>query len=74
MSEYWSSTKSPVHLFKREYETADVAKHLNENAFVDPAQLADELRLPHLNPQAVKAYQRRLGVRRITGNGEKPLD
>lgn len=71
MSDYWQSTKSPVHLFRRDYESADVAKHLADHSFVDAAALSSELKVPHLNPQAVKAYQRRLGVRKITGNGVK---
>lgn len=65
--DYWQSTKSPVHMFRREYESADVAKHVTENAFVDSAMLSAELRVPHLHPQAVAAYQRRLGVRKIAG-------
>lgn len=62
---YWQSTKSPVHLFKREYESKEIAKHVSENSFVGAAQLADELSIRHLNTWAVEAYQRRLGVRRI---------
>jgi hypothetical protein len=65
MTVYWSSTKAPVHLFKREYESPEVARHVSENSFVDPAMLADGLGVQHLNPQAVTAYQRRLGVRKI---------
>jgi hypothetical protein len=62
---YWSSTKAPVHLFKREYESAELAKYVKENSFVDAAMLADELKVEHLNTWAVEAYQRRLGVRKI---------
>lgn len=62
---YWSSTKSPVHLFKREYESPELAKHVSEYSFVDPAILASELRVSHLCPAAVMAYQRRLGVRKV---------
>jgi hypothetical protein len=62
---YWQSTKSPVHLFKREYETAELAKHVSDNSFVDAAMLSAELHVQHLNTWAVEAYQRRLGVRRI---------
>lgn len=65
MTIYWSSTKAPVHLFPREYESKEIAKHVSDNSFVGAAQLADELSLPHLNTWAVEAYQRRLGVRRI---------
>jgi hypothetical protein len=71
MTVYWQSTKAPVHLFKREYESDDIAKHVKENSFVDPAMLSAELRVNHLNPQAVAAYQRRLGVRKITGNPKR---
>lgn len=71
MTIYWQSTKAPVHLFKREYESGEVAKHVRDNSFVDPAMLADELQIQHLNPQAVAAYQRRLGVRKITPSNPK---
>jgi hypothetical protein len=64
---YWSSTKAPVHLFKRAYESPEVAAHLRENAFIDPSILAAELGLKALCAESVKAYQRRLGVRSITG-------
>lgn len=64
---YWMSTKSPVHLFVRAYESADIAAHVKEHALVDPTILSAELRVEHLNPWAIKAYQRRLGVRKITG-------
>jgi hypothetical protein len=62
---YWSSTKAPVHLFPKEYESKEVAKHLIENSFVDAALLSAELRVNHMHPEAVRAYQRRLGVRKI---------
>lgn len=71
MTIYWQSTKSPVHMFKREYESEDVKEHVREYSFVDPQMLADELRVPHLNPQAVAAYQRRLGVRKIAENNPR---
>lgn len=69
MTIYWSSTKAPVHLFPREYESADLAKHVKENSFVDPAILAVEV---GLTVDAVKAYQRRLGVRKIAENNPIP--
>ena len=71
MTLYWQSTKAPVHLFRREYESAELAKHVKENSFVDAAILAADLKVEHLSAMAVEAYQRRLGVRRITGNGGK---
>lgn len=65
MTIYWQSTKAPVHLFRREYESAEMAKHVSENSFVDASILANEV---GLSTDAIKAYQRRLGVRKITGN------
>ena len=64
---YWMSTKSPVHLFKRAYESTELAAHVKEHAFIDPKIISDDLRVEHFNPWAVQAYQRRLGVRQITG-------
>lgn len=66
--DYWTSTKSPVHLFRREYESAELAKHIKENACVDAAILVADLGITHLNTMAVEGYQRRLGVRRIAQN------
>lgn len=65
---YWSSTKSPVHLFKRDYESEGTAKYISENSFIDPAMLAADM---GIHEMAVRAYQRRLGVRKVihTGRG-----
>jgi acetyl-CoA carboxylase beta subunit len=63
MTVYWASTKAPVHLFRREYESVETAEHLKEHSFVDAAVLADELRISEMS---VRAYQRRLKLRRIT--------
>lgn len=68
MTIYWTTTKAPVHLFKREYESEEIAKHLTENCFVDPAVLSSELRAPSLHAMSIRAYQRRLGVRKIADN------
>jgi hypothetical protein len=62
---YWSSTKSPVHLFKRAYESEEAAAYVAEYSFIDPAMLVNDLRATGLNRHAVAAYQRRLGVRKI---------
>lgn len=63
MTDYWTSTKAPVHLFKREYESPELAKHVTENSFVDAAVLAADLKVEHLCTASVEAYQRRLGAR-----------
>lgn len=69
MTIYWQSTKAPVHLFKREYESEELAKHVTENSFVDAAILAQEV---GVSAPAIKAYQRRLGVRKIAENNPVP--
>lgn len=69
---YWSSTKAPVHLFPPEYESDEVAQHLSENSFVDPAMLAADLNVVGLHHMSVRAYQRRLGVRRMTTRTDYP--
>jgi len=38
---------------------------------INPAILAADLKIGHLGANGIAAYQRRLGVRRITGNGVK---
>lgn len=68
MTIYWQSTKAPVHLFKREYESAELAKHVTENVFVDASILAHEI---GVSAPAVRAYQRRLGVRKIAPSNPK---
>jgi len=65
---YWQSTKSPVHMFKRVYECQEVARHITENAFVDAAAISANLRIRHMSWVAVKAYQRRLGIRQMSVN------
>ena len=66
MIEYWASTKAPVHLFKRQYESPEVEAMVRENSCVDASLLALEL---HISWSSVCAYQRRLGVRKISGGG-----
>ena len=60
MTDYWTTTKSPVDMFKRKYETPEAEAYLRENYFIDAAQLAADLKMPVAQ---VEAYQRRLGLR-----------
>jgi hypothetical protein len=60
---YWQSTKSPVHLFPRWYESPELEKYVVENSFIDAAMLAGDA---NISRPTVEAYQRRLGVRKIT--------
>lgn len=68
---YWSSTKAPVHLFKRVYEDPLTAWTVSVGVGVDPKILSDNMGIPHLNSWAVAAYQRRLGVRKIAENNPR---
>lgn len=68
---YWQSTKSPVHMFSRAYESPELAMHIKECGGVDPAIISANLKVGHFNPWAVAAYQRRLGVRPITGGKKR---
>lgn len=68
---YWQSTKSPVHMFKRAYESTKLSEHIKACVGVDPSIISADLKIGHLNPWAVEAYQRRLGVRPITGGWKK---
>jgi hypothetical protein len=68
MSVYWTSTKAPVHLFKRDYESAETAQYVTENACVDATMLAADLKINHFS---VRAYQRRLGVRKISASNPR---
>lgn len=65
MTVYWTSTKAPRHLFKREYESPEAAAFIRENASVDPSILVADL---GIGAPTIRAYQRRLGVRKLTGN------
>ncbi len=63
---YWSSTKAPLHALQpRSYHTPERDKLLRETAGVDPAMLVTET---GLSEAVIRAYQRRLGVRALTGN------
>lgn len=74
MTDYWQSTKSPVHMFKLIYESSKVAERLRQDSFVDAAILSQDLRIKHLNKLAIAAYQRRLGVRKITGGWQGTVE
>lgn len=63
MSDYWLSTKSPRQMFRPEYQDAKTATFLRENKGIDAALLANDL---GVNAPCVRAYQRKLGLRKIT--------
>ena len=68
MTIYWSSTKAPRDvLTRRKYETPEIEAYVRANIGVCPSLLAVEL---GMHEQQVMAYQRRIGVRQLTGNGK----
>jgi hypothetical protein len=69
--DYWMSTNSNIHIFRKPkfYETDENEIYLRDNSFIDAAQLAKDLKL---HEHTIKAYQRRLGLRRFMPNDKKP--
>lgn len=59
------STKAPVHMFRPAYQTPELDAYLRETAAIDPSILAQDL---GISAPIIRAYQRKLGVRPITGN------
>lgn len=68
MTTYWLSTKSPSGIFRAAYQTKERDTFLRETVGVDSAILAQEM---GLGRNRVEAYQRKLGLRKITGNVPK---
>ncbi len=65
---YWSSTKSSAQPPRASYQTAERDALLRAAQGVDPAMLAEDM---GMSQHIVRAYQRRLGVREITGYKRK---
>jgi hypothetical protein len=63
--DWWMSTKSPATLFRPSYQTDELEDFLRENAGVEPALLAADT---GVGRNHIRACQRRLGLRKITGN------
>jgi hypothetical protein len=67
-NDWWMSTKSPTAMFRPDYQTPELATHLRQAAGVDPAIIAADTGVPQ---PFIKAFQRKLGLRKITGNHRK---
>ncbi len=67
--DWWMSTKSKPNMFRPAYQTDELDAFLRQNRGVDPALLGAEL---GMSADRVMAYQRKIGLRRITGNGDYP--
>lgn len=65
MSGYWMSTRSPQSMFRPDYQTPELAEQLHTAAGVDPAIIAADVGIASHH---VRAFQRKLGLRKITGN------
>lgn len=65
LSDWWASTKSPRDMFRPDYQNVENDRIIRESTGVDPALLAADLGVSEVH---IRAYQRRLGVREITGN------
>lgn len=65
MSDYWLSTRSPPSMFRPDYQTPELAEQLRAATGVDPSVIAVEV---GVCAPRVRAFQRKLGLRKITGN------
>lgn len=65
---YWISTKSNPMMFRTASLTPAIEAHLRASIGVDPAILSAEL---HISAQHIMAFQRKLGLRKITGTIRK---
>jgi hypothetical protein len=68
-TDWWTTTKAPRNLFRPAYQTEELDDFLRANRGIDSAILAAEL---GMSANQIKAYQRQLGLRRITGNADYP--
>lgn len=68
MADYWLSTKSRPDIFRPAYQNAENDKVIRETVGIDSALVANDL---GINTFQVQAYQRKLGVRKITGNSPR---
>jgi hypothetical protein len=62
---YWMSTKSPNAMFRPSYQNAENDALIRETVGIDPAILVADL---HLSAGHIRTYQRKLGLRKFTGN------
>jgi hypothetical protein len=68
MSDYWVSTKAHPDIFRERHMTREIEAGLRERDGLETSLIAAEL---GINSRRVRAYQRRLGLRKFTGNKRK---
>lgn len=66
--DWWTTTKAPRGIFKPAYQNPETDAFLRETVGVDAAILVADL---HINASQIHAYQRRLGIRKLTGNAPR---
>lgn len=64
-ADWWTTTKARPDIFRPAYHTPENDALIRETAGVDPSILVSDL---HMSAPQIQAYQRKLGVRKITGN------
>lgn len=65
MTDMWLSTKSPRNIFRPGYQTPELEAALREAQGIDPAIIAADVGICRGH---VASAQRKLGLRKITGN------
>jgi hypothetical protein len=63
--DWWTTTKAHPDIFRPAYQNAENDAFIRETVGIDSALLANDLGISAVH---VQAYQRKLGVRKITGN------
>lgn len=71
MTDYWQSTKAPVNIYKQSIQLQKLETFLRNTMGVDPVLLAQEIGMQCVGPEQIKVYQRKLGLRKLTGNPVK---
>lgn len=68
MQDWWMSTKSPMTMFRPSYQTQELDAFLRDTVGIDPALIGIDA---GMSANRVEAYQRQLGLRKITGNAPR---
>lgn len=63
--DWWTTTKASPDIFRPAYQNAENDRIIRDTVGIDPSILVSDL---HMSTPQIQAYQRKLGVRKITGN------
>lgn len=67
-ADWWTTTKASRDIFRPAYQNPENDRLIRETVGIDPALLVSDL---HISVPQIQAYQRKLGVRKITGNAPR---